>query len=920
MEKMYQRSKQYLVVTILTFVILAGVVCLSELQRFSMTIKTDLANLEYLSAATQRLLKLSVSERDYDVLYSFLDQEHERILNNDHSDDMGLIPIPVHGDMIDQIAQSWEEVKACLGAEEFSKDVLNLVSDNHYFKVSNLTTELNKLEVYAENHIERLTHILHFLSMLFAVLLLYHHKNNTLLEKRAKSLAEIATIDQATGLYNRTKCQELFQQPVASSQAQAVMVYDLNDLKKTNDTKGHRMGDALITAFSNSLADVGACYSKPPFIGRYGGDEFIVCFEDLENPSEVTRFLENMEKTVAIYNQQDNEFVVSFAVGFAIGEREDSRSLKNLFDEADEKMYINKQMKKNGGTLPNGADIQIQNHEDEKPSPEEIKNMETTFAIEKRSELGRKKNFHLLVAMSCLLVLGYGLFFTHRLHNRDYIAGNVMYLPIISSSETDVGSAISISSPWKNSSFVNMLIYRGLFSMDSNFVEIVPDLATGYEVSEDGLTYTVTLKSGLKWSDGVDLTVDDLVFSFEAFLLCSDVNGYVGSALQIIDGYDEFVSGAQSSLSGLRVDGNSLHITLDHPYSNFPIVLAQFVPFPAHILSDVESGTLTTDIDYYRLPVSSGMYMVEQRGDQTVLVHNPYYGSTYSDIDEIVLLTQFSPLDLDYYSTNNVTEMVDYRSIRGFEEYPIDSYFYRYFVYNIQGRAESEKENPMENLRVRQAIAYAIDSEALLDNVYFNAGSLLTFGVLDEITGADLVFAYNPTLAMELLDEANYDFHRPIRISYYYTDETSLIFLEKVKGYLEDVGLTVELERANSSYDLYDLRDYDLMLKGLSSFNYESWYQEFYSTSPNISKVFGTDEFDPLIYDLRISQDGEAYEDALERLKALEKDLLYKLPLFTLNQSVYINSNRLVVPDDITFGNNLFRFDIRFDEWSILKG
>ena len=50
------------------------------------------------------------------------------------------------------------------------------------------------------------------------------------------------------------------------------------------------------------------------------------------------------------------------------------------------------------------------------------------------------------------------------------------------------------------------LMFRGLFLADSTLTEVKPDLAESYEVSDDGLVYTITLKDGLKWSDGEALT------------------------------------------------------------------------------------------------------------------------------------------------------------------------------------------------------------------------------------------------------------------------------------------------------------------------------------------------------------------------------------------------------------------------------
>ena len=64
------------------------------------------------------------------------------------------------------------------------------------------------------------------------------------------------------------------------------------------------------------------------------------------------------------------------------------------------------------------------------------------------------------------------------------------------------------------SSRVLQNLFTGLYKMDSNGETYIPSLAESYEMSEDGLTYTFTLKDGLKWSDGSDLTAYDFEYSW----------------------------------------------------------------------------------------------------------------------------------------------------------------------------------------------------------------------------------------------------------------------------------------------------------------------------------------------------------------------------------------------------------------------
>lgn len=532
--------------------------------------------------------------------------------------------------------------------------------------------------------------------------------------------------------------------------------------------------------------------------------------------------------------------------------------------------------------------------------------------------------------------------------SKTYIEGNVLKIAR--------SGAASVGNPWKNASFVGQLTFRSLFLTDSGFSNIEPELAKSYEVTEDGLTYIVTLKEGEKWSDGSDFTVDDVVFSIESFLLCSNVNSIIETAFNKIKGASQFKEGKTDHLEGLSTDGNDIIIELEMPHSSFALTLTQFVPLPKHILQYEDPSTFTSGIDFFLNPVCTGMFMVDctnEDGDLE-LIHNPHYSDKQTDIERVILYGAYKTMNIDHYSTTNITEMVSYRSMTGFTEYSVNVYFYRYFVFNMMAgfdipeqiplldedgkqvldengeviltdppSVEYDEDRPenvaMQDVKVRQAITHAIDIETLLSEVYFGTGNLV-YGGSQSL--AKEVYEFNPEKAKKLLIEADYDFDRPFTIGYYHTDNNTTVFLQRVQQYLEDIGLTVRLVRASGNTALYETREYDMFLKALSAFNTQEWYTEFLSTNTNFAALYGTQgEFDDLVQELgSTSGDVQVFMDTLTQLVQLEQSLVYKIPLFSLSDSVYINSNRLHVPDNMTFGNTRYRSDLRVDEWFIKKG
>ncbi|EQC70655.1 Oligopeptide ABC transporter, periplasmic oligopeptide-binding protein OppA [Streptococcus sp. HSISB1] len=112
--------------------------------------------------------------------------------------------------------------------------------------------------------------------------------------------------------------------------------------------------------------------------------------------------------------------------------------------------------------------------------------------------------------------------------------------------------------------------------------ELKPDLAEKVEVSEDGLTYTATLRDGLKWSDGSDLTADDFVYTWQRIVdpATASEYAYLASDAHVLNAA-EVISGTKSvDELGVKADGNKVIFTLSSPSPQFMSLLsfANFVP------------------------------------------------------------------------------------------------------------------------------------------------------------------------------------------------------------------------------------------------------------------------------------------------------------------------------------------------------
>lgn len=134
-----------------------------------------------------------------------------------------------------------------------------------------------------------------------------------------------------------------------------------------------------------------------------------------------------------------------------------------------------------------------------------------------------------------------------------------------------------------------------------------------------------------------------------------------------------------------------------------------------------------------------------------------------------------------------------------------------------------------------------------------------------------------------------------------------------------DTGFEVELKQVERGSEFfYKTREYDIALKGLSVFEISEWYGEYLSTNRSFPNIFGGNgEFDNLLLEFSSQTDSQIRDALLLEMQELEQELFYKIPLFTVGQLIFINEDRVYVPDGVTFGNTAYKYDIDFENWEI---
>ncbi len=320
--------------------------------------------------------------------------------------------------------------------------------------------------------------------------------------------------------------------------------------------------------------------------------------------------------------------------------------------------------------------------------------------------------------------------------------------------------------------------------------EIEPNLAQSWEVSQDKRTIVFTLRKGLKWSDGHPLTADDVLFTYNDIVFNEDIPSSSKDLLRI---------GQSRKLPELRkIDDLRLEFTLPEPFSPFLNATSLDI-LPAHILRETiekkDDGGKPLFLSAWNLDtppekiISSGPYKITTYvpSQRVILERNPYYWkkddreNQLPHIDRVVLaivenldtfLLQFRSGSLD----SVVISPQYYSLLKGEEKrgkFTIynggPAYGTTFFFFNLnKGRRDGNplidpvKSRWFNNVKFRQAVAYAVDRQRMINNIYRGLGQPQNTQMSVQSPYYDPTikgYDYNPQKAKKLLLEAGFKYN-----------------------------------------------------------------------------------------------------------------------------------------------------------------
>jgi peptide/nickel transport system substrate-binding protein len=342
-------------------------------------------------------------------------------------------------------------------------------------------------------------------------------------------------------------------------------------------------------------------------------------------------------------------------------------------------------------------------------------------------------------------------------------------------------------------------IFDGLVQFDSTLA-ITPALAQFWKASRDGRTWTFTLRPDVKFHHGRPVTADDVVFSFTR-ILDPRLKSSAAEMFATIKGAPEFRDGRAASVSGLVALGAStVQITLTESFAPFVSMLAMG---HAKVLPrDLAERTPDT---FGLAPVGTGPFKFSQweRGKSITLVRNADYFDGAPHLSRLVFRV---------FEGGNVPAMYEEFKQGRLEDTPVPTSEhghidprgeYQYIkrpMFNLRHYGFNTRVKPLDDRRVRRAIAAAIDRPTILEQVFrgrfIPARGILPPGSLG-FNPAVTSIGYDPSAARAALAEAGYPKGRGLPpVTFWSSVKTERTALEhaRIKEALEAIGVRADFQ------------------------------------------------------------------------------------------------------------------------------
>jgi len=327
--------------------------------------------------------------------------------------------------------------------------------------------------------------------------------------------------------------------------------------------------------------------------------------------------------------------------------------------------------------------------------------------------------------------------------------------------------------------------HNALIRISHNLDQLLPDLATGWKVNEEGTVFTFNLRRGVKWHDGEPFTADDIIWNYNALVNPETGTIHGRQWLGGIVGYQDVADGTTDELSGLKkIDDYTIEITFTGPAPVNLWNLGYLFIFPEHILGDTPVNEIVSHPYWTEMRIGTGPFrFVSYTPKQSIVyVRNDNYWGKKAYLDRIIwhiydnaetALIALEKGEIDTwagYSAVPINEIDRFNAMPHVNVLPGPSGVTQYIMIN-----ELNPDFPWgAKKEFRQALYYCTDRQTLVDTLWAGDYCDLRHGPVlqDRYVPDDIkTYEYDPEKGKELLASIDYDTDFEVDLNYYYASK-----------------------------------------------------------------------------------------------------------------------------------------------------
>lgn len=365
---------------------------------------------------------------------------------------------------------------------------------------------------------------------------------------------------------------------------------------------------------------------------------------------------------------------------------------------------------------------------------------------------------------------------------------------------------------------VGCLIYQGLVRVDKDY-EVHPQLASTWDVSSDGLTYTFELQPGVTWTDGEAFDADDVVYSLQ----------------EVIPLSPSFAAAASNIESVEAIDADTVEVKLHTPFGPFLMSLSCDLGGAGIVPEHLFAGTdIPTNAASTTTPVGTGPFMLDKwdAGAQITLAKNPDYwreGAPY--LDEVafriipqgnarVLSLLSGEIDYIYHALVDRNALDPVKEDERFQIVDSGTPGDFTLVTNVRNQ-------PFDDVEVRRALFQAIDFEFIKEGPMRGWGEYVRSSINSGLTWANNPdvkltekYPYDPDAARKALADAGYPDGFSMRLTFDSGNPVVVSMAEAVASFWGEIGIDVEMngsEIVTALEQTFQKWDFDVAIWGFTT-------------------------------------------------------------------------------------------------------